>query len=73
MMIAEEIAQTMIPEDNCTAQRYHVLGEFKNKRLCHLNIIFTSCRKKRVFTETDQGRDVCPRVVLVTHESLGHP
>jgi len=29
MMIAEEIAQTMIPEDNCTAQRYHVLGELK--------------------------------------------
>ena len=33
-MIAEDIAQTMIPEDNCTAQLYHVLGEFKNKRFC---------------------------------------
>jgi len=25
MMTGEEIAQTMIPEDNCTAQRYHYL------------------------------------------------
>ena len=47
-MIAEEIAQTMIPEDNCTAQRYHVLGEFKNKRLCHLNIFLHHAGKTRM-------------------------
>jgi len=29
MMIAEEIGQTMIPEENCTAQLYHVLGKLK--------------------------------------------
>lgn len=29
MMIVEEIAQTMIPEDNCTAQHFHVLGKLK--------------------------------------------
>jgi len=31
MMIAEEIGQTMIPEENCTAQHYHVLGKLKKK------------------------------------------
>lgn len=31
MMIVEEIAQTMIPEDNCTAQHFHVLGKLDRK------------------------------------------
>jgi len=30
-MIVEEIAQTMIPEDNCTAQHFHVLEELKKE------------------------------------------
>ena len=62
MMIAEEIAQTMIPEDNCncTAQRYHLLGEFKNKRLCHLHMLLLHNAGKTRVHQNRPGKRCLP-------------